>query len=1048
MGFSAKEGEIDIWSKKYPIHNNYEIIVKLRSVLKDAKIDWGHKIKVESEATSSFAQGETKVVLECVNRLLGKGYKPEDITLEKKWKLGHQEKGRLDVFVAKNKKAFLMIECKTWGGEFEKELKNLGKDGGQLFGYFQQDTKAEQIMLYASRLHNGEIEYRNEIVKIEESYRETSNVKDLYERWNKSTKTNGVFEDWVTAYEFQSKSLTLGDLKEIKQEDSSFIFNRFLEILRHNVVSDKPNAFNKIFTLFLCKIKDEDKNPNEELEFQWIEGVDDHISFQKRLTDLYRKGMWEFLKKEVTDFSDDDFNKEFPGLEEKTRKKLLAHLTKVRLQKNNEFAIKEVFDEETFVDNGMLIKEVVDLLQYYKFRYNKKQPFLGDFFELLLTTGLKQESGQFFTPVPIARFICKSVPLKEVIKKKLKTGETDELLPNLIDYAAGSGHFLTESMEEIQNIIEKISIQALAPSAQREIDKWTAKPFDWAYKYIFGIELDYRLVKTSKVGCYLHGDGIANVIHGDGLANFASKNYRGKLENKDGEQDNPKFDFVLSNPPYSVSAFKGNMKNEQAKDDFDLHSSLTDQSSEIECLFVERTKQLLKEGGVAAIILPSSILSNTGIYTKTREILLKYFEFIAITELGSGTFMATGTNTVILFLRRRNNFDWRNIKSSIEQFSHDFRDVTVQGIENVFSKYVSHVWEGVSFTDYVSVFGSNPSEVINNHEIYQEYTKKLKVKNAEELQEKIIEIEKEKLLYFILTYSQKVVLIKTGEKKEEKAFLGYEFSFRKGCEGIHPIQRGKSIDECTKLFDPEDPQNFEKSSAYILEAFSGDVETEVCEDLKKNIFRHELVDMMTFDRVDFEKNISLSAKKKVKIESKWDVVMVGAISEIRGGNGFPKEFQNNNDNFLIPFYKVSDMNSIGNGKYMSISSNYVNEDILKEKIMAYIFPKDTIIFPKVGRAIDTNKKRLLSERASIDNNVMGVMICDDNVLPRYVFEYFSQNIELIDLSSTANPPSINASTVSEIKIPLPPKDIQENIVKEIEEVEKIGEKKKKEIEKL
>ena len=56
--------------------------------------------------------------------------------------------------------------------------------------------------------------------------------------------------------------------------------------------------------------------------------------------------------------------------------------------------------------------------------------------------------------------------------------------------------------------------------------------------------------------------------------------------------------------------------------------------------------------GIASIILPSSILSNTGIYTQAREIILKHFDIIAIAELGSGTFMATGTNTVVLFLRR------------------------------------------------------------------------------------------------------------------------------------------------------------------------------------------------------------------------------------------------------------------------------------------------------------------------------------------------------------------------------------------------------------
>ena len=101
-----------------------------------------------------------------------------------------------------------------------------------------------------------------------------------------------------------------------------------------------------------------------------------------------------------------------------------------------------------------------------------------------------------------------------------------------------------------------------------------------------------------------------------------------------------------------MSAFKNNSRKYFNEDDFELYNYLTDQSSEIECLFV-RTKQLLKDGGIAAIVLPSSILSNTGIYTKAREIILNYFEIIAIAELGSNTFMATGTNTVTLYHEKK-----------------------------------------------------------------------------------------------------------------------------------------------------------------------------------------------------------------------------------------------------------------------------------------------------------------------------------------------------------------------------------------------------------
>lgn len=74
----------------------------------------------------------------------------------------------------------------------------------------------------------------------------------------------------------------------------------------------------------------------------------------------------------------------------------------------------------------------------------------------------------------------------------------------------------------------------------------------------------------------------------------------------------------------------------------------------IETFFIERARQLLRPGGIAAIILPSSILSNGGTtYVRAREILLQSFDIIAIAEFGSGTFGKTGTNTVTLFLRRK-----------------------------------------------------------------------------------------------------------------------------------------------------------------------------------------------------------------------------------------------------------------------------------------------------------------------------------------------------------------------------------------------------------
>ncbi|WP_172919306.1 N-6 DNA methylase [Capnocytophaga canis] len=922
LGFQPKENALGIFEKKYPLCDNYAIEIDFDK----QAINYGDKISAESKTTQNFSQPENFVVLECVNRLLEMGYQPENIVLEPTWKLGHTEKGRLDILVKKDDKAYLMIECKTHGKEYNKELKNLHKDGGQLFSYFQQDKNAEILMLYTFNIQDNKTVPQCEIIKIEEEYRLTASVKDFYEKWNKLTKNNGVWGN--PPYDFKPKALTIDQLVDIKHEDSSFIFNRFLEILRHNVVSDKPNAFNKIFNLFLCKIYDEkDKDgTNEELEFQWIEGKDNDISFQLRLTDLYKKGMESFLEKNVTDFSDEDFENQYASLfndNEELKQKFKENVIyKLRLEKNNEFAIKEVYDEKSFRENAKVVKEIVQLLEKFKIRYTKKQQYLSDFFELLLTTGLKQESGQFFTPVPVAQFVIKSLPIDSIVKEKLTNNKKDDLLPYVIDYASGSGHFLTESMHEIQHLlITKTDDLPLRAEAKTFVEMAKVNHFNWAEKYIYGVEKDYRLVKVGKVGCYLHGDGLANVIHSDGLSAFNHSDYKGKLAitDKDFPKENQQFDVIVSNPPYSVSAFKSASIDYYNQNDFELYDALTDNSSEIEALFIERTKQLLKDGGVAGIILPSSILSNAGIYTKAREIILQHFEIVAITELGSNTFMATGTNTVTLFLRRRKNYDSINFKKAIERFFVNFTDVTINGIEKPISKYIQHTWETPSFDDYVSLLKKKPTQAIKQHDIYKEYCQKIKAyatmelltsqinkseneqvrskliekreKAEVEFWETLIKTEQEKLLYFVLAYPQKVVLIKSGQKDAEKRFLGYEFSNRRGNEGIHPLQRSKTIAECTRLFDENSFENPEKASTYIYKAFHGDFDFEIHESLQKHISRHNLMDMLTFDRSDFEKTISTSVKKKVKIESKWETRRFDEIAEIIRGVTYSKTNQ-------------------------------------------------------------------------------------------------------------------------------------------------------------
>ena len=1011
IGFLPKEQTSGIFIKKYTDGYSVEVDFEKQT------FHFGGKIKVQGKDSQNITKSEDWVVLECVNRLLETGYKPENISLEKVYPAGHGFSGRLDICVTREDGSeYLLIECKTYGKEFDKEFSRIKKDGGQLFTYFKFSNKADVIMLYASHLSEGEIVYRNEIVKIENDYR-AGDVKDFYSAWNKKTAQNIVWKNQPYNSEIK-KTFTKADLKPLSKEQSDTIFHGFASILRKHSVSDKPNAFNKIFNLFLAKLYDEAKGDDMELEFHWRED-DNPIDFQVRLINLHKNGLFEFLEKEVEGIKDADFKADTDDEIRELKKKILKF--------NNIFAIKEVDDDETFDNNQRVLKEVVQLLEKYQIRYPRKQQHLSDFFELLLTTGLKQEVGQYFTPPPVTKFIVRSLPIKNMILQEIDNQVPK--LPAVIDYAAGSGHFITEALEEYQDIINKIDVNKLTfPNAKKEVAAWQANPYNWASTYMYGIEKDYRLVKVAKVGCYFYGDGVAQIIHGDGLDSFAtSKTYKGLLSKNINIEDSSKaqFSVVISNPPYAVNDCKDDLEYIGAQNEFSLYNSLSDKSKDIECLFVERTKHLLKDGGVASLILPSSILNNTGIQTKTREIILQYFDIVAIAELGSNTFMATGTNTVTLFLRRRANKLSTEWKKSIVNFFDSKTDITINGIEKPVAKYVNYVWENVSFSDYISMLEKTPNEAIQNHEIYKEYRKKLKPKTEKDFWNLVLEREADKLFYFIIALNQKVVLVKSGEKEVEKRFLGYEFSTRRNSEGMHAMQRGKTVDECTQMYDAKLFDNPEKASTYILKAFTN-IDFDIDSKMQNHVTKHDLVDMMTFDRVDFEKTISLSVKKKVKIESKWEIKRISDICEVGRGRVInKKEIEQNIGEYPVYSSQTSNDGIFGRINTFDFEGEYVT------------WTTDGIyagsVFYRNGRFNCTNVcGTLKSKTKSINMKYLSIS------LPLYTNDH---------VVKVANPKLMN-NVMAAIQIPLPPLDIQQKIVSEIEVLETKEKKAKEEAELL
>ncbi len=848
LNFHPLEGEVGVYRKHYDGPISITVDTGAGTIL------YPNEIRTHHMAASNVSKRENLVVLECIDRLLRKGYDANKIELEKGWKLGHKGKGRLDILVRDGANApFLMIECKTWGKEYSKERQKMYQDGGQLFSYYIQERATKYLCLYSSTANGARVEYVNDIVQLSSDFDACTDTFEVFEHWDKTFQTKGLFDDDIPPYKPEFKGLIYTDLQDLEHNSSSVIFNQFAEILRRNVVSDKSNAFNKIFNLFICKIVDEDfkDGSGKEVEFQW-KGSDTYTSFFDRLNNLYKRGAKDYINIDVEDLSIDQLN----NLLERAPKtdKIRDEFIKLRLYKNTEFAFKEVYNKNTFEENASIVKEVVQLLQPYRLKYNQKQQFLGDFFELLLSTGFKQEVGQYFTPLPLARFICKSLPVDQIIDRK-NNKEEKFFLPYIIDYASGSGHFLTEMMDEIDQRVKNIANNEAyikGPKAAKDEFESHRHSYKWTKEYVYGIEKDYRLAKTTKINTFLNGDGDANIIMGDGLDNFEkSRTYRGmrKLEDiRTGDEGT--FDIVVANPPYSVSEFKNTLN--AGKETFSLYPYISDKSGNIECCFVERTQQLLCDGGVAGIILPVSFLtSSETLNVKTRDFLFKNFLIKACVYLGEKTFMATNVYSIVLFLEKRHAQDIEAIERIIDRFFVDYQDVTCNGIENAFSRYATYAYGALGFDEYVGFMKSphrNDSMSPAASEAFREYIE-------EDLPySHIVELEKIKLLHFAISYKQQVVIVDAGSGNKELEFLGYEFSKRRGNEGIK-LRRSKDGELASKLYSTKDPRDERKVSSYILRSFEGSLPDSVSEDIRDHVEIIDMCDLFDFSRHVFDNSV-------------------------------------------------------------------------------------------------------------------------------------------------------------------------------------------------
>lgn len=1060
------------------------------------RFNYPEGVLADRKTTVDNHQKESYVTFLCIAQLFDIGYKPNHIRLERKNYQGN-DLGWIDILVSDNHGVeYLIIECKTAdvvskSDEFRKHWEKTRRDGDQLFRYFNTYRRAQYLCLFAADYpeykKDGHKEHQFENIyniislvdnddylltdsslhSFREMRRKQGGSEDFFKVWKNTYKrdfnTRGLLEKGIEPFNIGRKKYDIHDLKTINEYSLGKKYNEFALILRKYTVSSHENAFDKLINLFIAKIIDEKQNPNE-LKLLWKGAAyDDYFSLQDRLNVLYREGMHEFFNDDVTYIENKQIDEAFKFLSSKAdvaKDTIKGYFRKLKYFNNNPFAFLDVHNQHLFFKNAEILRDVIFMLQDIYLTSNDNKGFLGVLFEGFLNKGVHQSEGQFFSPIPMVRFLVSSLPLKTILSKGI--------IPYVLDYACGAGHFLTEYAQEIQPILKQMN-----PGLE---DPMLRSVFLSYFRNIIGIEKDYRLSKVSQVAAYMYGMDGMKIYFSDALNDIHDINKHS-------------FHILITNPPYAVSGFLETLPEEQrANYQLTQYVSNIEKNKTIETFFVERASQMLAPGGVAAIILPASVLTKGGIFMHMREIVLKDFDIVAICNFGPSTFGQTSTSTVTLFLRRKSiePDTATQIKNRVDAwFNGNMDDDPYYKDTKVLDAYIKHM--GYTRDDYLSMLKGkltdtfiatdmvkqyadalnipktkdNPTSKSWNPEAKairdEEQTKYLKdptpTKRLNALLRFVRAIEREKLYYFMLaaTDPQPVVIVQSPlnskeepDKEKEKKFLGYEWSNRKGNEGIHYLNTGKlkedsgngededddtisqiiSIDGIqTPLFNPHNIYDENKINTLIRNNFEKS-DVIISDDLADFVSQYALTDLLDFSQVGFDKVI-----KTIPILA------------------YPK-FETS-----LPVKKLDDVAPFVTDKIKSSTieaSHYVTtENMLKERGGIETFNGElgnsSITKFEKGDILVSNIRPYLKKiwKANMDggcsNDVLVFRDKDSNILSEYLYYILSSDLFFqycMTGKTGVKMPRGDKKVIPKFEVPVPPLDIQKKIVEESVSIDK------------
>lgn len=283
-------------------------------------------------------------------------------------------------------------------------------------------------------------------------------------------------------------------------------------------------------------------------------------------------------------------------------------------------------------------------------------PPVAHVYENFVSTIFRGENGQYFTPRKIVDFMVKLVQVQWS-----KDGK------KIADPACGSGGFLLSAFAALD---EELKGEFMKKQNGKRVfkDDKAEKAYEVAKTklcedLLVGFDNEDIVAKTATMNMSVHGDGSTGIYFGNSLA---------KEETKHALKPDT-FDFILTNPPFSANVAPGGIKDVDGRDILSkyelshkhcyvkdgkkfvyemLDEQIRGQDSKI--LFLERSCEILKSGGIMGIIVDDGVLNNPS-NDYVRDFIYRNFVILAIVALPFDIFKEQDAHnyTSILFLQKK-----------------------------------------------------------------------------------------------------------------------------------------------------------------------------------------------------------------------------------------------------------------------------------------------------------------------------------------------------------------------------------------------------------